>query len=41
MPTEIKYYRTDPPGSYAKAHGGQGGDKSKSAWLHKGQIMPD
>lgn len=28
---------TDPPGCYAKAHGGQGGDQGQPAQLHQGQ----
>jgi len=32
---------TDPPRSYAKAHGGQGGDMRLPAWLHQGQVLPD
>jgi len=29
------------PRSYAKAHGGQGGDSRQAAWLHQGQVLPD
>jgi len=32
---------TDPSISYAKAHGGQGGDSRQPAWLHQGQVLPD
>lgn len=34
-------HRTDPPGCYAKAHGGQGGDWGQPAWLHQGQVLSD
>jgi len=30
-----------PPRSYAKAHGGQGGDLRQPAWLHQGQVLPN
>jgi len=32
---------TDPPRSYAKAHGGQVGNLRQPAWLHQGQVLPD
>jgi len=31
----------DPPSSYAKTHGGQGGYLRQPAWLHQGQVLPD
>ncbi|KAK4827178.1 LOW QUALITY PROTEIN: hypothetical protein QYF61_015140, partial [Mycteria americana] len=30
-------FKKDPPRSYARAHGGQGGDLRQPAWLHQGQ----
>ncbi|KAJ7408368.1 hypothetical protein BTVI_01033 [Pitangus sulphuratus] len=36
-----KVHGTDPPRSYAKAHGGQGGDSGQPARLHQGQVLPD
>ncbi|KAK4823614.1 hypothetical protein QYF61_004217 [Mycteria americana] len=37
----VTNHGTDPPRSYAKAHGGQGGDSRQPAWLHQGQVLPD
>lgn len=31
----------DPTGSYAKAHGRQGGDTGELAWPHQGQVLLD
>ncbi|KAJ7416937.1 hypothetical protein WISP_67778 [Willisornis vidua] len=39
--TVWEYHGADAPGSYAKAHGGQGGDLRQPACLHQGQILPD
>jgi len=32
---------TDPPRSYAKAHGGQRGNLRQPVWLHEGKVLPD
>jgi len=34
-------HETDPPGSYSKACGRQGGDTGEPEWLHQGQILLD
>lgn len=36
-----EYDRVDPAGSYAEAHGRQGGDPIQPTLLHKGQFLPD
>ena len=31
----------DAPGSCAKAHGREGGDRGQPAWLHQEQVLPN
>jgi len=37
----VKDHGADPPGTYAKARGRQGGDIGEPAWLHQEQILLD